>query len=674
MTPELEKFIGLATRPLGERSELREEARGELMARLGQRGVPVEMIDVSAPTERLESARRLPDGWRRGLVLGALLLLFLVFLVGVWRDGSMLARSIYASDLSWRVGADGVVPTTRFEFFFYNWLDRRAPELPISGRKGEVEALRRDHPEDLAILQETLVGRSIGEDHFMTDAERALIQRIDPDNALWPLLEMNWEFHKAFGEEPFSRVYYGSSSRPDPDAAVRGWERYAEAVELDEFRSYGRDFARRQSEALGKDRSVLEGLLNAELATMPKVTRNQMNYYLGGGSQEIFGDSVNQKILDLKTHEKRQELRELFASWRKLHLLQLAAEYPDGWVLQSFNRDLAVVVDGFVDAFSDLGMEDERKVARAIAHRLGPGPTYTYSSDAEQGMRLQAGSWRSVDVTPEEMWPGRKADMAMFHRMLSWPLALIALIFVLMWGFEACRRSSPVKGIARGLMPLLGRHDHLLIVLLGIFLPWAYWWVITRLTPLGISDKVFGDDEWVAMGWVLQMAIGMTLGLVALTHVVQWRWAKAGGFLGLAGHVTWLGWVVIGLAALSLPACGLIRFLPLSGDEEKGFFLLGCAATGSIGLLWLLWIGIMNLCTSREGSLRPNVVARTMIPWSLVGFASLLLAIGCLRLAEGWWYARDPLLPGGTSEHYANALEEREVLEEVHRLREALGE
>lgn len=673
MTPELEKFITLATRPLEGRDEQRDEARGELMARLGQRGVPVEMIDVSGPTGRLASARPFPEMWRRGIVLGSLLLLVGLFLFGLWRDGAMLARTIYASNLSWKVRSSQIAPATRFEFFFYDWLDRRAPDLPISGREGELEALRRENPEDLALLQEALVRRSIRHDEFMTAAERDLVRRLDPDNALWPTLEMNWEFHKAVGEDPYDGFYYGSSHSPDPTASERGWKRYAEVVKLDRFHSYGLELAMRQGEAYAEKDSVLDGLIRLEMLRVPRVTRSRMRYYFSGSGRAGFGGALIQKIDDLRKGERREELRDLYHDWRQAHLRRIDAAHPDGWALQAFSEDISAAAGHFASAFAALDMKLEEKEAGDISARAAPGGHHAYTSPgAEAGMRLQAGSWGGVNATPEEMRPGRMADMAMFHRLLSWPLVLIALAFVLMWGFEACRRSPTVKGTARGLTPLLTRFDHILIGVLGILVPWVYWWVLTRFTPVGISDKVFADDEWIALAWVLQIAIGMVLGLVALTHVVQWRWAKVGGFLGLAGHVPWLGWVVIALVAASLPAAGLIRFLPLTGDDEKGFFLLGCAATGSIGLLWLLWVGIMNLCTSRGGALRPNLVARTMITWSLAGFASLLLAVGFLRMAEGWWYRQDPLLPGGTSEHYVNALEEREVMQHVKQIRETL--
>lgn len=674
MTPALEKFIALVTRPLEGDDARREDARGELMGRLSHQGVPLEMIDVAAPTERLETARRFPVKWRRGLTLGVLLGLVVLFFVGLWRDGAMLARSIYADQLGWRAAGINSSTPGRWDDFFYHWLDRKAPDLPVTAREGEIDALRRERPADLAILQESLMGRSITRDRLLDDEERALIARVDGDNALWPLIEAWWEFHKATGLEPRQGYYFSSpgSATRDPAARDRGWERHAEAVKLGRFHSYGPEFSRLQIEAYGAERTVFDGLIVSELVTVPASAANRWNYYIGS-REGVIGNLTVDRVRFLAGKQRTDELRAFFAEWRKRHELVLGADRPDAWTVVTFCRQAGEEATAFRQAFIDLGLKAEEAEAAAIAADLsGWTPGYT-SSNPEAGMRMQEGMWRVGDATPAELKPGRKADMAMFHRMIAWPLALIALLFSLAWAFEACRRSPEVKGMARGLAPLLDRWDHLTIAAVGIVAPWIYWWVVTRLTPLGVCDKVFDRDEWIAVTWVLQILIGPVLGLVMLTQAVQWRWARAGGFLGLAGAVPWLGWVAAALVALSLPAAGLIRFLPLANDEERGFFLLGCAGTGAIGLLWLLWVAIMALCTPRHGALRPNVVARTMVPWSLAGLATLLLAIGVLRFAEGWWYRRDPLLPGWTSTRYANTMEERMVAAEVARIRAGLG-
>jgi tetrahydromethanopterin S-methyltransferase subunit C len=91
---------------------------------------------------------------------------------------------------------------------------------------------------------------------------------------------------------------------------------------------------------------------------------------------------------------------------------------------------------------------------------------------------------------------------------------------------------------------------------------------------------------------------------------------------------------------------------------------------GLVGLLWLLWVGGMNLFTSRNSALGPNVVSRTLLPWAIVSALLMLLSAGVLIQAEKRWARKDTLFPFWTSETYANAFEERAVLE----IRESLKE
>lgn len=672
MTPELEKFIELATRPLEGREAARDEARGELMGRLSHQGVPLEMIDVSGPTERLEAAGRLPTPWRRGLVLGLLLVMLAAFFFGVGRDGSMLARFIYLQELGWRSASGGVTVDSNWDRFFFGWLDRRAPDLPIRGLAGEIDVLRQDHPEDLAILQEALLWRSIDESAFMTPGERALVARLDPGNALWPLLEMRWELCKARGYDPSGGYHYGGSVTPDAKAEERARERFAEAARCGHFHAHGRDLGRRQRDACPEAETVLEDLLWSRLVQLPRsVGQGMRGYY----EADFAGAGQVEALFPTFSPEYDEALLGLFEDWKKVWRLLAAPEHPDAMTVFGALSQVEGDAQTFQSAFAARGMAEADEEAEQLIRKLslGGGRVTYRNSDPEAGMRYQIHPRATIGATPEELKPGRRADMAMFHRMLMWPLILVAVIFILLCGFEACRRSLEVKGMAKGLLPLLTRRDHLQIAVAGLLVPWLYWWTVTRLTPVGISDKVFGDDEWVALAWVLQIALGMVLGLVMLTQAVHWRWAQVGGFLGLAGHVPWLGRAVAWLVAAALPVVGLIRFLPDIDEEHKGYFMLACAGMGAIGVLWLLWIGIMNLCTPRHGALRPNLVSRTLIPWSLAGLGSLLLVAGGLRLAEGWWLQRDPLVPAWTSEHYPNALQERAVMKQVESLRAAFG-
>ena len=91
MTPEVERFLDLATRPLEAVPGEREEAKGELMSRIAHDGLPYELLDLAEPLERLEKAKPGSRAPRRGILLSGMLLLTAAASVGV---GTM-ARDVY---------------------------------------------------------------------------------------------------------------------------------------------------------------------------------------------------------------------------------------------------------------------------------------------------------------------------------------------------------------------------------------------------------------------------------------------------------------------------------------------------------------------------------------------------------------------------------------------------
>ena len=84
MTPEIERFVELASRPLEGCPEERERAKSELFGRLGHQGIPMELLDLAGPVGRLEEKVPRRPGPRRIMVITCLALLLLM---GGWLVG-----------------------------------------------------------------------------------------------------------------------------------------------------------------------------------------------------------------------------------------------------------------------------------------------------------------------------------------------------------------------------------------------------------------------------------------------------------------------------------------------------------------------------------------------------------------------------------------------------------
>ena len=198
MTPDLEHFLDLATRPLEAEPGMREEAKGELMARVGHAGVPYEMLDLRPPVERLE-ANPPRNPWPRR---AALLATVVVSLVTVTTSVSLQSREFTlmttASMMSFTSRMGGGTFANENPLLA-DYVRNHAPNLPLGtvvlqGGESETEPglWLAQHPDDLAMFQEQVSRRLRITTAWtgLSDPEKDVISRLDPGNALWPLMQV----------------------------------------------------------------------------------------------------------------------------------------------------------------------------------------------------------------------------------------------------------------------------------------------------------------------------------------------------------------------------------------------------------------------------------------------------------------------------------------------------
>lgn len=655
MTPEVDRFLDLATRPLEGVPAMREEAKGELMARIAHGGVPYEMLDLSEPTGRLAAtAPRKPWPRRIALLAGALGLTaatgiavaVLGYGVAVMSQAGMMGMQVRFGGFH---GMHDELPQPLAKV-----VRERAPGLPLglhpqAFSTAETEDLLARQPDDLAVLQEH-VSRRMRErkDTWfgLTDDERETIQRLDPDNALWPLMEA------------FAHAAAAGDASPGMKMTTTGEEnfrqalqRFGEAARKPRYNDHSRELQRRQIDAFPRSRNITEDMVVLSFAEVVASTAWSPGRNLD--------DCVEDHCARLIAAKDQDGLRRFFREWRDLasRVARSSGDaYQDYYSTSEVMNRMGVTIG---EACNELGMAAEKAEAeefgKALANAL-PAGSLPQELRAAAGARLMASPVALPGLTVAEVLPSRRAEMAYFDRLLGTALAVGALVFAGLVALEACRRSRGVKGLARGLMPLFRAEDHAWIAGLGIALPWLWWWGIARMSPLGMRDVEF--TEWTALVWMLQPLAGLIAGMVLLLHTARWRWQVRAGFLGLGMKLPWAGWAVAAMAALALPAAGALRYLTLN-DEQSAYYLLGVAGMAACALLWLLWDGIMNLFTPRSGALRPNVTTRVMQPWAMAGTATVLAAVAVSTAMERRWFAKDPLFPTWTSETHPNAFEER---------------
>ncbi|MCW1885653.1 hypothetical protein OKA04_13015 [Luteolibacter flavescens] len=540
-------------------------------------------------------------------------------------------------------------------------LRRVAPTLPLglhpkAGSPEETADILARDPGDLAMLQQHVTRQVDWTDHS-ADIDWENVARLDPDNALYPLLRITPQLAKAHGDIN-TRLYNGAirvSSKADFDKAL---ELFSEAAAKPVYVDHATSLQRQQMDAFPSPRSLTEEMIALEISELVRPT-----FKSDSDALETLAEAHCQALL---ADGDMDGLKNFFDKWK--HVTERVIDSPqagefsnDGILAQLEDMGGSILwgLDGFV-------MTDE--IAEA-EHRISILSRLTSSHDPLSpemefsiGFRLRSTARIPASITPEETLPSKLAEFAFMHRVLLAPISFLALVFAGLVGLETCRRSVAVKRLARGLMPLLKKEDHLWIVGLGLALPWLWWGGITRMTPLGWTDRGM-DEVWSPLIWIIQPSAGFILSAVMLLQTARWRWGVRGGVIGLGVSHAWIGWGVAALTGLSIPAAGALRYFDtLSGDEEK-IYLIATGGMAACGILWLLWQGIMALFSTRLASLRPNLVMRATLPWAMTGVATLLIAVPVSMAMERHWMAKDPLFSPWTSKTHVNALRERQAAE-----------
>jgi hypothetical protein len=657
MTPELDRFLDLATRPLEAVPAERDEAKGELMARVGHAGVPYDMLDLTAPLERLATSKPANPWVRRVSLLAALLVSIGTVVTGLTIQSREFTLMSMATMLSFMANYGGGTAAMENPLLA-DYVRRHAPDLPLGrdllaldGGKDETGDWLGANPDDLAMLQEKVARRIRAADPWtgLEPLEKDAVARLDAGNALWPLMQVTPHLARATAASMSSRTGTTVTDEAEFQNALR---HFSEAAAKPAYTDRSLSLKRRQIDAFPPSRTLADDMIIAGIAQM--VTSPYEPFTLGLGSLAAIQCERLVKAGD------KDGLVRFFNDWKQLTRAVADSPEPADPQDQGILHQLRMMAPAFGSAFDQLGMAVEKSELEERERLLEHNSLLSHSAPLAAGARINMLTHAPSDLTDAEILPSRRTELAFFDRAMGSFLALLGLIFSGLVGLETCRRSRIVKGMARGLMPLFRMADHGWIGALGLAFPWLWWWGITRLSPLGLRDLKF--DEWNVMAWLLQPIAGFIFGLVLLLQTARWRWGMQGGFLGLGGSIPWLGWAVAGLAGMAVPAAGMLRYLTLN-DEQSGLFLLGVSGMSACGLLWLLWEGVMNLFTPRSSALRPNLVMRALLPWTLAGVLTLMASVAISTKMERHWFMKDPLLPTWTSKTHRNALEERAAAE-----------
>ena len=280
-----------------------------------------------------------------------------------------------------------------------------------------------------------------------------------------------------------------------------------------------------------------------------------------------------------------------------------------------------------------------------------------------------------VQLTDSELKPGRMVDHLLAARIssaLAWLGLGVAVLAA--WGFS--RREPKFLPSARRMNNLLRPVDWGWIVGIGVALPFGYVTGLSRFTPLGGQDwSICATGRMLPAADYLAMLL---LLLVMPVLMIRWRLQRRVGGCGIGNGVTWLGWTAVGLAALLVPAVGmllpvtspppniymigLLPFMTWDLKQPAAWCLLLLVPLG----LWILVGAMKALSCASSRRLTDSAVALALIPAYAVGMVFIMASMPCYKAAQDRWDRMDGLrdLTASGATRYETAVA-RQILAEI---------
>ncbi len=385
MTPDLERFLELATRPLEGHPQMRDEAKGELMARVGHVGVPFEMLDLDASLGDLETAPPQRPWPRRIALLASLAITIGTVLTSTTILAYEAALMFMANDGSLRRGVDW--GSSSGNPLLQQFVNRKAPGLPL-GREilagnddlAEPALWLARHPDDLAMWQEHAtrqIERAGKEWPAFDEDTNEKIAGLDADNALWPLMQAS-AMMESCSDAMKVRGRSGTASGADQAKFQHALLSFSEAAAKPRYSDRSLSLVRRQIDAFPAARSMSDDLIAQGFAGFVSRPFNSYRYY--GYSFAVMAKTHCDRLV---AADDRDGLLSFFREWKNVVRLVLESPEPVERYRGPILPQLTAMGEVLSRSFDQLGMAAEKAQVQ------------------EQLKRFQVGSYGHVPMPPE---------------------------------------------------------------------------------------------------------------------------------------------------------------------------------------------------------------------------------------------------------------------------------
>ena len=668
MQPESNDLIEQIIRPLEANAELHLAARSYLLEKTGEAGED-EQGHVAAfvktrangtpersaePRAVTSAATQIPGAppihWRRWFYLAVAALLLLV--------ASPFAWQVYEG---WRMGS------LLLDNF---WMHDKEPYHPLKIRNlpekdrilllGDESLYYEDaekwrplwkmEPENPILLAQYAISYSLGMRTLSPEILEAAA-RTDPDNALYPLLQAtrdwDWVITQKFPSPAEKKAGKRNEWVIKNDAKLES--RIAllhRAVGMSGIREYERELLSSRTAIIPKPIDTLD--LNQNI----RYKYSNSAWFAFLSAPKLFAA----KALQCARNGDIEGFRSTVSDWKSLCTMSMrdGRSLVDGQVTKSF---ISTPLEDFRDAAQELGLTQDAnrfdELDQVFKKQREDRKNARKSTDPTYDLITQKGSifnqlgiplFRSCVKTPppiiaDDLRPGRYAEHALFGRFVS--LAAV-VVFLLLAGVAALcrfRQSALVRALSPAMTVFLRVSDCLWIAGLGVIAPIAWFLTIQFLTPLGVREWSLRFTAMIVP--FAQVGAAVLLVVVATLVTAGWRLGVRGVVFGLRGKRQWIGWVMVAILVISIPAIGALPGWKFAQTERMLQFSLGVLLGGPV-----LWLGVsllLNLINRADQSLRRATLARLMIPAWMFAAAAFACLIPVYHHSEKHWFKNDSL-------------------------------
>lgn len=640
MPDPAERFLEAATAPLGDNAELQIMARRELEECLvaGEAGALADAADA------LETAKR-RSGWKIALYA----VTAVVSIVSLGMLGRMAASFDEFRALSDPFGYHPPEPA-KLEARLGKGLSAQQRLLLFgdttkSGPAERFKALWDSDPTNPAYFSEYSL-------HFIQEHDRLppdfldTAGKLDPDNAWFTLVAASMTAKNSV--EPGKQTSVQREQGVPPNYEILDPKRLDEAIRLLEKAAGQPRFHAYQSSLLAERIALLPRRTNFA-SRLPGVMHLAMSplasihcHHAAAAADAAAWQAADQGDV--------AAFRRIAAIWETCLRHLVEAERPDlihGMIVR-------VALQNTSNRFGKTslpGIEDLNERWRPIAERMRlekkERDTREWSDElrlkggllAGLGLSISSKQLRSpIPITDADLKPGRMVDHELFSRISAAVLWLLFGLMLLAAALYRRRASVLVRRLSGRLVDLLKPVDWAWILGGGVVLPFLFYLVIYRLTPLGARDwSIVASIFIVPAGQVAAMGFLM---IVLPVLIARWRLGKRGAVLGWHKGRAWMGWAAVICGTLSLPVFGL-GFA--SGSAGETVMMAAAALLGILVLAWLV-LGLRAVFSKRPALLRRATLSRVLVPAYALGMLLMVASMPLYHAAEKRWLARDRLM------------------------------